>query len=125
MATQTKEAKETITIWQEDYWINNEPFSTLVFKVAVQESYVDINATITAISNRLSSLDLYTPTINNNIKLFNTYVKQQLEALAARGETIQDLLTNLFKEYLAASDRQFNDYIESKLLLYEEGKKFF
>ena len=124
MATLTKEAKDIITIWEEDYWINNEPSGTLLFKVVVRESYVDTNATTSAIRSRLSSLDLYMPTINSNIKLFNTYVKQQLEALAARGETTQDLMTNLFKGYLAASDRQFNDYIKGKLLLHEEGKKF-
>ena len=124
MATLTKEAKDTITIWEEDYWINHEPSGTLLFKVVVRESYVDTNATTTSIRNRLSSLDLYMPTINSNIKLFNTYVKQQLEALSARGETTQDLLTNLFKGYLAASDRQFIDYIKSKLLLHEEGKTF-
>lgn len=60
MATLTKETKDTITIWEENDWINYEPSGILLFKVVVVwESYVDTNATTSSIRNHLSSLDLY------------------------------------------------------------------
>ena len=56
-----------------------------------------------------------------NIPKFNLYVKKLIKQLLARGETSNDLLVNLFKGYLAATDRSFTAYIEKKLELYEEG----
>ena len=46
----------------------------------------------------------------------------QLATLAARGETTQDLLTNLFKGYLTCSDPIFRRYIEKKQEAHDEGK---
>lgn len=62
-------------------------------------------------------------TINNNVGKFNSFVKHQLAALAARGKTSDDLLANLFKGYLACTDRIFHWYIEKKLDAYEEGQQ--
>ena len=42
--------------------------------------------------------------------------------MAARGETSNDLLTNLFKGYEAATDKTFVDYIGRKKERYEEGE---
>jgi hypothetical protein len=45
-----------------------------------------------------------------------------IDFLPARGKTTQDLLTNLFKGYLSASDKVFVYYIGCrKLKKYEEG----
>ena len=81
-----------------------------------------MNATISTILTRLSSLDQYMVVVHSNIKKFNIYVKQQVDGLYARGQVTNDLLSNLFKGYLAASDRQFTAYIKTKLERYEEGK---
>ena len=59
--------------------------------------------------------------VNHDIPKFNAYVKHQLQALSARGATTDDLLSNLFKGYLACTDRIFRRYIEKKQELYEEG----
>ena len=64
------------------------------------------------------------PTIGRDITKFNAYVKLQVDTLAARGETTTDLLTNLFKGYLAASDRNIVEYIESKQERYDEGRAY-
>jgi hypothetical protein len=53
---------------------------------------------------------------------FNGYVGLLIDSLAARGHTTQDLLTNLFKGYQAASDKNSVDYIGRKLERYEEGE---
>ena len=122
MNTLTKDAKNMITIWEDDFFVGNLPSGNLLFKVVLRESHIDTNATISTILTRLSSLDQYMVTIHSNIKKFNIYVKQQVDGLYARGQTTNDLLSNLFKGYLAASDRQFTAYIKTKLERYEEGQ---
>ena len=121
MNTLTKEAKNMITVWEDDFFVDTLPSGNLLFKVVLRESHVDTNATISTILTRLSSLDQYMVTINSNIKKSNIYVKQQVDGLFARGQTTNDLLSNLFKGYLAASNRQFTAYIKTKLERYEEG----
>lgn len=70
----------------------------------------------------LTNLDTYMATVNSNIKLFNGYVKENVEGLKARGESTDDLMTNLFKGYLVASDVEFVWYIKAKKDAYEDGE---
>ena len=121
MNSLSKEATDTITIWKDDYFINGHPSGTLLLRVIIRESYIDTNASATAVREKLNSLDLYMTTIDSDISKFNLYVKQQLATLAARGETTHDLLTNLFKGYLACSDPIFRRYIEKKQEAHDEG----
>jgi hypothetical protein len=44
-------------------------------------------------------------------------------SLAARGEMMQDLLTNIFKGYQAATDKTFVKYIGRKLECYGRRQK--
>jgi hypothetical protein len=46
---------------------------------------------------------------DSNVEKFNAYVKEQLETLAASGETTNDLITNLFKGYSKAKDKIFRE----------------
>ena len=87
----------------------------------IRESHLDTNATSTNIRTNLTKLDKYLPTIGHDITKFNTYVKILVEGLKSRGETTQDLLVNLFKGYLACSDKEFVRYITTKKDAHEEG----
>jgi hypothetical protein len=60
--------------------------------------------------------------LDSNIETFNVYVKAQIKNLSARGETTNDLLTNLFKGYKVADDVEFADFIRRKENAYEEGE---
>jgi len=60
--------------------------------------------------------------ISYDIVKFNTHVKNLMDSLYARGETTQDLLATLFKDYKAVKDRDFITYIKKKEDAYEEGK---
>jgi len=66
-------------------------------------------------------LDTYIKTVDSDIEKFNNYVKGLLRDLEARGETTQDLLSNLFKGYKAASDEKFVEYIQAKEDDYDDG----
>ena len=54
----------------------------------------------------------------------NAYVKGLLLSLTARGGRTEDHLSNLFKSYLATSDKNFVECIRRKLEKYEEGKEY-
>ena len=93
----------------------------LLLKIIVRESHLDTNATSASIRTKLTDLDRYLPTIGNDITKFNTYVKLLIDSLRSRGETSHDLLVNLFKGYMACSDREFVAYIKRKQDSFEEG----
>lgn len=118
------QGKAKLNIHRDEYHVGNPelPSGLLYLKVLIRESYLDSNATTSMIRLKLSNLDSYIHTVGNDISKFNAHVKVLLDTLAARGETTQDLLTNLFKGYGACSDKKFVEYIGLKLSDYEEGK---
>lgn len=124
----SNEGKAKIHIWEKQYTIvaaDGEEYSSgnLLLKIIIRESHLDTNATTTTIRTNLSSLDLYLPRIGHDITKFNQYVQLMVQALKSRGETTQDLLTNLFKGYVAASDKTFVTYIERKQEEFDDGQE--
>jgi hypothetical protein len=111
----SKEGKDKITIWKNQYLVNGYCSGNLLLKIIVRESYLDTNATTANIRKKLSSLDTYILTIGSDITKFKIHVSLLIDSLAARGESTQDLLTNLFKGYQAATEKTFVKYIGRKL----------
>ena len=116
------ECKAKLTIWKQEYRCRHLPSGNLLLKVLIRECHLDTNATVGGIRNRLSTLDVYLPTVGYNITKFNMYVKNLVDQLRARGEFTNDLLINLFQGYLSATDKSFTAYIDKKLEAYEEGQ---
>ena len=122
--------RNKLNIWASQYKLTNanDPDVTLpsglcFLKVLIRESHLDTNATTSMIRTKLTNLDAYIQVIGNDISKFNGYVKMLIQTLHARGETTQDLLTNLFKGYAACSDKNFVKYIARKQEDYEEGSE--
>ena len=63
----------------------------------------------------------YINTIGCDITKFNVYIQNLLEGLASRGETTNNLRSNLFKGYQAVSDHTFVKYINRKQEEYDDG----
>ena len=120
MASLSTEGKQKVMIWDTQYMVGEYQSGNLLLKVIIRESHLDTNATTVTIRRQLSSLDTYIVTIGSDIIKFNGYVKLLISSLTARGETSSDILTNLFKGYEAASDKNFVDYIARKKEQYEE-----
>ena len=119
----TKTGKDKVTIWKAQYTVNTHASGNLLLKIIIRESHLDTNATTSNIRTKLSNLDTYVMTIGCDITKFNGYVKLLTESLAARGESMNDLLEFLFKGYGAVPDTEFTAYIKRKLENYEEGHK--
>ena len=83
---------------------------------------IDSRSLISYIRKNLASLDTYMSKVQFNIIVFNKYVKEQRIPLQAHGGKTEDLLTNLQKAYLLASDKTFVRYIQNKKDTYDEGQ---
>jgi hypothetical protein len=118
----SKEAKNKILIWHNQYSINGFSSGNLLLKIIIRESHLDTNATTSLICTKLSNLDTYIVTIPSDITKCNGYVKLLIDSLKARGETSNDLLTNLIKGSGVAMDKISVDYIGHKKEKYEEGE---
>lgn len=110
-----------VVLWREDYHVGDNPSALLLLKVIIRESHVDTNATTATIRQRLSTLDTYLPTVGHDISKLNDHVMLLTESLTARGEQTNDTLVNLFKAYMAASDKEFVGYIKRKYEGYIDG----
>jgi hypothetical protein len=124
MNSLTPEAQNKITIREEEYILGEElntVLGTCLLKVIVMEASIDTNATARRIREKLSDLSSYMVSVDSDVMLYNFHVNQLVINLAARGETTQDLLSNLLKGYKAAADETFVKYIETKQDDYDEG----
>jgi hypothetical protein len=97
------------------------PCGAILFKIIIKKAHVDTRATFSFIRTALSSLDTKMKALDSDISKFDAYVKTQVIALEARGETTADLLMNVFKGYETAQDSEFALFIKRKKDDYDEG----
>jgi hypothetical protein len=93
---------------------------TCYLKVIMIETQQDTNDTSKHLCDNLRALDENIVKIDSDIIKFNEYVKEQMEGLAARGETTHDVLTNLFRAYKSVSNKEFIRYIKDRETAYED-----
>jgi hypothetical protein len=100
------------------------PSGMLYFKKLMMKAEVDSRAMASHIRDNLGSLDTYIlTTANSNISDFNDYVRNQMAALSARGETTHDLLNNLFKAYARAECEEFRDFVKDARRDWERNRR--
>ena len=58
----------------------------------------------------LTNLDAYLSKLKFDINKFNLYIKEKRKQLRNRGETLQDILVNLFKVYEVVPDQTFHNW---------------
>jgi hypothetical protein len=94
----------------------------LYLKKLLMTAEADTRATTAHARDNLGSLDAYMAALEgSDIKIFNQYVRRQLQTLTARGETTQDLVNNLFKGYFKTKSEKFQGFIERKKEAFQEG----
>ena len=126
MASLSDDAQEKVMIWADQYQIEIDDTKynsgVALLKVIIRESHLGADATTSQIRTKLSSLDMYITTVNNDIGKFNQYVKLLVQSLTARNQSTSDLLINLFKGYSAVSDEVFKAWLSRKQDDHEEGE---
>ena len=79
------ETKAKAMIFQQDYHEGQTPISATYLKILIWEANVDTRSTIMHIQAKLSALNSCILTIGCNITKFNTYIKDLIDSLMARG----------------------------------------
>ena len=110
----SRKGKIKVRIKSSEYTIQGILSGVLLLKVIISASHINTNATTATIKDKLGSLDLCLPTIVSDISKFNVHVQLLVDGLQTCGETTTDLLNHLFKGYMAASDKEFVNYIKRK-----------
>ena len=80
----------------------------------IRKAHVDTNATTSHILTQFGPIDKIVVDLKSNIVKVNKKVKALVEELAARGESTNHLLDDLFEGYKVASDKSFVAYIRKK-----------
>ena len=123
--TLSKSAQAIIALQKAEYTIgegdDSQVSGTCLLKVVIRKSHVDTNATTSHILTQLGHLDKIVIDLNSNIVKVNERVKALVEELAARGETTNHLLNDLFEGYKVASDKGFVAYIRKKKEEYNDS----
>ena len=104
-----------------DFTIMGLSSGVVLLKIIIRESHIDTNATTMHIREKLSELDKYLETVGYNVVNLNDHAKDLMNSLRARGESSTDLVSNLFKAYKSAPDKNFRRYIAAKEDDYNEG----
>eukprot|EP00977_Amphora_coffeiformis_P029574 scaffold41624_cov405-Amphora_coffeaeformis.AAC.1 len=113
-----------VQVWHDAWHIAGVPAALPLLKIIIREAYIDTQATARILREQLSSLPAKMSELKGDITSFNAYVMTTLDQLRARGQTSNDLVSNLFKGYLSCADRTFVNYIEKKQEDYDEGATF-
>jgi hypothetical protein len=121
MNSLSEDAKKKINLKRELYTVNGIGVGPLLLKTIIQTAYVDTRSTVLHLREQLSRLDEYMQDVQSDVETFNNHAKTLVTGLNARGEQTLDLLSNLFKGYMAVSDHAFVEFIKRKKDAYEEG----
>ena len=113
-----------VQTWHADWHINGRASALLLIKIIIRESFIDTQATTRILREQLSSLPAKLEELKGDIDQLNAFIKLTQDQLAARGETSNDLLANIFKGYLTSRDSTFRRYIEKKQEDYDDGTAF-
>jgi hypothetical protein len=122
MNSVSSDAKKRLNLKRTQYTVNGVGNGPQLLKTIIQTAYVDTRSTVLHLREQLSQLDIYMVDVKSDVEQYNDYVKTLVAGLNARGEQTLDLLANLFKGYMAASDGSFIDFIKRKKDAYEEGE---
>ena len=94
--------------------VNGQPkiVAPLMYKTMMRLATLDGNAMVTALRFNLCKLTQYAIKHNRNIDEIHMYFNQNFARLKARGQSIDDVHTILFKDYLqGVPDATFRDYM--------------
>jgi hypothetical protein len=122
LASRSPTMSNRINFHRQLYTIGTNISAILLLKVIIGEAHLDSNTSTHFARANLSNLDKHMKKQGEDIVKFNEFVHQQLDILAARGETTLDLLPNLIKGYKAVSDQVFLRYIEDSKTKYDNSE---
>lgn len=96
------------------------PSGPCFLKIIIGKASIDTKAKVLLLRETISNLHVKMNEYGGDVRKFNIYVENVRDALAGRGQTVDELTTHLFKAYEQVSDEQFLMYIRTKRDKYDE-----
>ena len=93
------------------FMVNGDISGIMMMKHILSESSVDSSIDPEVLRVQLSKADQKFLELDENVKVFNDWVKLIVNQLRQRGTASTDLLAHLFTAYLSSSNDEFRDYI--------------
>ena len=103
----SKFKSEEILFKEDEYTVSGTKVAALYFLTIVQKIEITHNASISVLCAELQSLDKLFRECDDNVKTFNSKVNTKIKKLQSYGETVDDMIHNLFKAYNCAKDAEF------------------
>ena len=103
----SKFKSEEILFKEDEYTVDGTKVAALYFIVIVQRIEITHNAPVSVLRTELQNLDKIFKESNDNVKKFNSQVNTKMMKLQSYGETVGDMIHNLFKAYGCAKDAEF------------------
>ena len=104
------------------FFIQGHKVVSLFYQLIMCKAIVDTTVTTYQLWESLANLENYTISVSFNVDVFDLHVKNDVECLHARWETMNHIIVKLSKCYNAASESKCVIYIESKEEEYQEGE---
>jgi hypothetical protein len=119
----TADAQTRLLTYQNDYTFDGVEYTPLMYKVIMGLATIDSVATTQTLSNNLQSLEVYyAATVSGNIDKVHNKFDKKYSQLIARGGTIDNPISILFKAYLVVPCHNFKTYICNQHKDYLNGK---
>ena len=103
----SKFKSEEILFKEDEYTVDGTKVAALYFLVIVQKIEITHNASVSVLRTELQNLDKIFKECNDDVKKFNSQVNTKVKKLQSYGETVGDMIHNLFKAYGCAKDAEF------------------
>ena len=87
------------------YHMGSNPCEHIIFKLLLQKSIIYTSFTASNMRENLYSIYTYITMVNSDIEKFNEYAKISYEALIARGERCDNMMSKNFKVYHNTVDK--------------------
>jgi hypothetical protein len=116
----TEEATTMILSNKSSYYVNELPSGLCFLKTIIGRASIDTKARVMLLRETVANLHVKINEFNGDVRKFNVFVDQTKEALMGRGESVDELVTHLFRAYEKVNDEEFKRYILTKRDKYDD-----
>jgi hypothetical protein len=119
----TEDANTMVLSNAASYTVATLPSGACLLKVIIGKASIDTKAKVLLLRETVANLHIKIGEYNGDVRKFNIYVDSIRDALAGRGQSVDELVTHLFRAYETINDEQFKAYIHNKRDKYDDGEE--
>jgi hypothetical protein len=115
----TEEASLSVMSNCSPFTIDETPSGTCFLKTIIGKASVDTRQKVLLLRETVSNLHVKMVDLGGDVEKFNVYVDNVRDALAGRGQSVDELTMHLFKAYSKVNDEEFQNFLRNKRDLFD------